>query len=338
VEVSTIDGRHRRILFHENLTNPWSIAVDPRAGVRFLFLTDWGKNPRIERCSMDGQQRLSIVNDSIEMPIGLTLDLIREEVYFTDHHLNYIEVVTYNGEKRRKILANTHFLHGPVSLTLFENYLYWYDSNSNEVRRLNRFEHGIKAQKHEKILSRAGVSHLKISHQIYQPLGKLKKKFFRKKFFLLEINPCQQSRCTQLCLLSHIASSGYTCACSTGFILEQDQFTCSKGLLSQKKKFYFILFFKDYSPFIIYMKRNTIGGISVKHNQEYIDENSNYDDLWERFVTITDINNGYEFAFDEVNETIYWTQIKNFLPDGTPTVRISFFFIYIQKKTYWNLV
>ncbi len=86
------------------------------------------------------------------------------------------------------------------------------------------------------------------------------------------------------------------------------------------------------------MKRNTIGGISVKHNQEYIDENSNYDDLWERFVTITDINNGYEFAFDEVNETIYWTQIKNFLPDGTPTVRISFFFIYIQKKIYWNLV
>jgi len=216
VEVSTVDGRHRRILFHENLTNPWSIAVDPRAGVRFLFLTDWGKNPRIERCSMDGQQRLSIVNDSIQMPLGLTLDLIREEVYFTDHHLNYIEVVNYNGENRRKILANTHFLHGPISLTLFENYLYWFDSNSNEVRRLNRFEHGTKAQKHERVLSRYGINQLKISHQIYQPL---------------EINPCQQSRCTHLCLLSHTASSGYTCVCSTGFILDQDQFTCSKGFV-----------------------------------------------------------------------------------------------------------
>ncbi len=80
----------------------------------------------------------------------------------------------------------------------------------------------------------------------------------------------------------------------------------------------------DYSPFVIYMRRNRIGGISVKHNQQYIDENSNYDDLWERFVTITDIHNGYEFAFDEVNETIYWTQIKSFLPDGTPTVKDSF--------------
>ncbi|CAF1580871.1 unnamed protein product, partial [Rotaria sordida] len=42
-------------------------------------------------------------------------------------------------------------------------------------------------------------------------------------------NPCQQSRCTQLCLLSHVASLGYTCSCSTGFYLEQDQITCSKG-------------------------------------------------------------------------------------------------------------
>jgi hypothetical protein len=88
----------------------------------------------------------------------------------------------------------------------------------------------------------------------------------------------------------------------------------------------------DYSPFVIYMRRNRIGGISVKHNQQYIDENSNYDDLWERFVTITDIHNGYEFAFDEVNETIYWTQIKSFLPDGTPTVKDSFS-LHKQKIT-----
>jgi hypothetical protein len=81
------------------------------------------------------------------------------------------------------------------------------------------------------------------------------------------------------------------------------------------------------------MRRNRIGGISVKHNQQYIDENSNYDDLWERFVTITDIHNGYEFAFDEVNETIYWTQIKTFLPDGTPTVRNSFFLPHKKKLT-----
>ena len=181
---------------------------------------------------MDGQQRMTIVNDSIQMPIGLTLDLIREEVYFTDHHLNYIEVVSYTGERREKILTNSHFLHGPTSIALFENYLYWVDSNSDEIRRLNRFEHGAKAQNHERVLSRPGVSQIRISHQIYQPQGteKFNSLFLINIFFRLEINPCQQSRCTQLCLLSHVSAAGYTCACSTGFYLESDQFTCTKGM------------------------------------------------------------------------------------------------------------
>lgn len=90
----------------------------------------------------------------------------------------------------------------------------------------------------------------------------------------------------------------------------------------------------DHSPFVIYMRRNTIGGISVRHDQKYIDENSNYDDLWERLVTVTGINNGYEFAFDEVNETIYWAQIKGYLADGTPAVRNSFRFMEIKNIVF----
>ncbi|CAF3362851.1 unnamed protein product [Rotaria sp. Silwood2] len=85
---------------------------------------DWRKNSRIERCNMDDQQRLSIMNDSIQMSLGLTFDLICEEVHFIDHHLNYIEIFTYNGENnRRKILVNRHFLYRFMSITLFENYL-----------------------------------------------------------------------------------------------------------------------------------------------------------------------------------------------------------------------
>ena len=79
---------------------------------------------------------------------------------------------------------------------------------------------------------------------------------------------------------------------------------------------------EDYSPLVIYMRRNTIGGIAVRHDQRYIDENSNYDHVWERFVPVTNIRNGYEFAFDEVNETIYWAQVKGYLPDMTPAVRL----------------
>jgi len=62
------------------------------------------------------------------MPLDLTLDLMHEEIYYTNHYLNCIEVVVVivscNGENRRKILANTHFLPGAISITLFENSLY----------------------------------------------------------------------------------------------------------------------------------------------------------------------------------------------------------------------
>ena len=68
------------------------------------------------------------------------------------------------------------------------------------------------------------------------------------------------------------------------------------------------------------MRSRTIGGINVRHDQRYVDENSNYDDLWERLVTVTDIGHGYEFAFDEANETIYWSQMRGTLPDGSSRV------------------
>lgn len=286
---------------------------------------------------MDGKERTTIVNDTIQMPLGLTLDLIREEVYFTDRHLNYIEVVSYNGDNRRKILANTHFLHGPTSLTLFENYLYWYDSNSNEVRRLNRFEHGVKAQKHERVFSRPGINHMKISHQIYQPLGKSDLLPFHKLILLLRNQSLPTiSLYTIMSSITYSTCRLYMCLFDRFHSRTRSIYLFQRFVEHKTKYHHFstmkFLFHLDYSPFVIYMRQNRIGGISVKHDQRYIDENSNYDDLWERFVTITDIHNGYEFAFDEANETIYWTQIKSFLPDGTAVVRNTPLSLFVSIK------
>lgn len=89
---------------------------------------------------------------------------------------------------------------------------------------------------------------------------------------------------------------------------------------------------------MIYMRQGMIGGIGVRHDQKYIDENSNYDDLWERFVTVTDIRNGREFAYDEANETIYWSQVRGYLPDFTPIVRFQFFRASYFDINHGNMV
>ena len=53
IEVSNLDGEHRRILIREGLLEPRALAVDPREGL--LFWSDWGDRPHIGRAFMDGE-------------------------------------------------------------------------------------------------------------------------------------------------------------------------------------------------------------------------------------------------------------------------------------------
>ena len=53
----------RKVLISEDLDEPRSIVLDLEHG--FMFWSDWGKNPRIERAWMDGRQREIIINTEL---------------------------------------------------------------------------------------------------------------------------------------------------------------------------------------------------------------------------------------------------------------------------------
>ncbi len=40
-------------------------------------------------------------------------------------------------------------------------------------------------------------------------------------------NPCDGHGCSHLCLLSSTATNGYSCACPDGYMLEDDEVTCT---------------------------------------------------------------------------------------------------------------
>jgi len=70
-----------------DMESPRAIALDPRYG--YLFWTDWDSAaPRIERCSMAGEFRQTIVLVSMfsdgEWPNGLTLDYELNRIYWID--------------------------------------------------------------------------------------------------------------------------------------------------------------------------------------------------------------------------------------------------------------
>lgn len=56
IEVARVNGSFRRTLVAGDMSSPRAIALDPRKGL--LFWTDWDHAyPRIERCSMAGENR-----------------------------------------------------------------------------------------------------------------------------------------------------------------------------------------------------------------------------------------------------------------------------------------
>uniref|UniRef100_A0A914DKN1 C6 domain-containing protein n=1 Tax=Acrobeloides nanus TaxID=290746 RepID=A0A914DKN1_9BILA len=127
------------VLFNEDIFAPKAIAVDPSKG--FIF---WVLMGRIERASMDGNDRMTIVNSSSSFRIAL--DIVHERVYWADNITKTIASVDYNGNDWRTILLSDTHIEFPYSLTIFEEKLYWTDykggvfvmsnNNGTEVRKL----------------------------------------------------------------------------------------------------------------------------------------------------------------------------------------------------------
>ncbi|KAG1701225.1 Low-density lipoprotein receptor-related protein 2 [Nymphon striatum] len=156
IDVSTLNGSNHIVLITQNITQPRGLAIDPSEGQRIIFWTDWGESPRIESCGMDGTQRKTIIDTKIYWPNGLTLDLPTKRVYFADSKLDYIDMCNYDGSGRQQVLANSHYLLHPHSLTIFGDTLYWTDRQLNRVLSCRKFR---------------GENQTIVSHLVSQPLG-----------------------------------------------------------------------------------------------------------------------------------------------------------------------
>ena len=87
-------------MIHKNLVRPRRIALHPLKG--YMFWTDWGmKNPKIERSSLDGSQRLDLVNKTllkgIGWPNGIAIDYSSNLLYWTDAKIKQIFRMNLNG-------------------------------------------------------------------------------------------------------------------------------------------------------------------------------------------------------------------------------------------------
>ena len=70
----------------------------------YMYWTDWGRHPKIERAELDGSHRITLVNSSVAWPNGITIDFREQKVYWADAKLDKIEVMNLDGSRRRTIL------------------------------------------------------------------------------------------------------------------------------------------------------------------------------------------------------------------------------------------
>ena len=210
IEVTSIDGHHRKLLFWTDIDRPRAIALVPMKGI--LFWTDCGDIPKIERAAMNGDPatREVIVSKDIIWPNSLTVDYESELVYWVDKGLECISVMDYYGNNRRKVVKQR--LDYTFAVTFFDHKLYWTDWNSCNVYSYDVYTN--LAHPREVLHGIYVVGDIKVWDVRRQPRG---------------THPCEKNNgnCSHFCLLS-MTEPGYTCACPTGFKLV-DTFTCAEG-------------------------------------------------------------------------------------------------------------
>ncbi|XP_033244155.1 very low-density lipoprotein receptor isoform X2 [Drosophila miranda] len=213
IELTNFDGNMGKVLIEDALDIPRSIALDPIEG--WMYWSDWGASPRIERAGMDGSHRTTIISYDVKWPNGITLDLVRKRIYWVDGKLNVISSANYDGSQRRQILYSTEYLRHPFSISTFEDYIYWTDWDKQTVFKANKFTgEGVEPITAVHMLQHPMVIH--VYHPYRQPDG---------------INHCQSvnGHCSHLCLPApriNERSPRISCACPTGLKLMADGLMC----------------------------------------------------------------------------------------------------------------
>ncbi|XP_048108831.1 low-density lipoprotein receptor-related protein 8-like isoform X1 [Alosa alosa] len=199
VNVATLDGSQRRLLV-EGLSKPTGVAVEPLEGL--LFWADAGTTPRIERASLDGRGRTTLVTSVLQSPVAIAVDLPRKLLYWADAGRHSLSRVNFDGRQRKTVLESNGYLDRPFGLAVFEGHVFWSDQASGTVNRASKHDGSSTLVLLGQTSSPGGLA---VVHPVLQPHGEAACGFLEKV-------------CPSGCVLeffSEKAMPGYTCLSPT---------------------------------------------------------------------------------------------------------------------------
>ena len=99
--------------------------------LRWMYWTDWGTPAKIERASMDGNNRTVLHSSNLWWPNALAIDYDNQTLYWMDAAMDRLEQSQTDGSGRT-LLSTAHIYH-PFSLTFLQGQLFWSDWDMNAV-------------------------------------------------------------------------------------------------------------------------------------------------------------------------------------------------------------
>lgn len=76
--------------------------------LRYMYWTDWGASPKIERAGMDASGRQVIISSNLTWPNGLAIDYGSQRLYWADAGMKTIEFAGLDGSKRKVRMVLRH--------------------------------------------------------------------------------------------------------------------------------------------------------------------------------------------------------------------------------------
>lgn len=218
IEVSRLDGSSRRILIWKGIEEPRSLVLEPRKG--YMYWSEWPSDS-IRRATMDGSELITIISGANRVS-GLTIDLETRRLYWAAQSPTpAIESADWDGKHRLSLVTSN--VEGPYAITLYQDYVYWSDWGTNDIKRAHKVTGLNQTLVHRDLK-------LTTSLLVYHPNRQT------------GTNSCrnQNGGCQHLCL-SLPGRRGVTCACPTHFLLAKDNASCvppkNYVIFSQKSSF-----------------------------------------------------------------------------------------------------
>lgn len=82
------------------------------ARFRYMWWSDWGSVPKIERAYLDGSHREVIIDRDVAWINGIAVDTETDMLYWCDAKLDKIEVADTNGTNRRVLVQDLRHAFG----------------------------------------------------------------------------------------------------------------------------------------------------------------------------------------------------------------------------------